>query len=186
MDSSSALESRIAALLAQKPRVLIALDGMSASGKTTLAAALAGRFSSSAVTIPFEDRFPGYFDAQLSNADIARFDREVLTPLLSGQAACYRPYVCHPEPGFLPPVTIAADTRLLIVEGAYCLHPRLFDRYDLRVLCTVSPETQRARILARNGSAQLERFLRLWIPMENRHIATHSLADRCDLTLSGD
>lgn len=192
MDSSSALESRIAALLAKKPRVLIALDGMSASGKTTLAAALAGRFSSCAVvhmddfTIPFEDRFPGYFDAQLSNADIARFDREVLMPLLSGQAACYRPYVCHPEPGFLPPVTIAADTRLLIVEGAYCLHPRLFDRYDLRVLCTVSPETQRARILARNGSAQLERFLRLWIPMENRHIATHSLADRCDLTLSGD
>ncbi len=60
MDSSSALESRIAALLAQKPRVLIALDGMSASGKTTLAAALAGRFSSCAVvhmddfTIPFE------------------------------------------------------------------------------------------------------------------------------------
>ena len=44
MDSVSALESRIAALLAKKPRVLIALDGMSASGKTTLAAALAGRF----------------------------------------------------------------------------------------------------------------------------------------------
>ena len=37
MDSSSTLESRIAALLAQKPRVLVALDGMSASGTTTLA-----------------------------------------------------------------------------------------------------------------------------------------------------
>lgn len=189
MDSSSALESRIAALLAQKPRVLVALDGMSASGKTTLAAALALRFPASAVvhmddfTIPFEDRFPGYFDAQLSNADLARFDREVLTPLLAGQAARYCPYICHPEPGFLAPVTIAADTRLLIVEGAYCLHPRLFDRYDLRVLCTVPPETQRARILARNGSAQLERFLRLWIPMENRHIAAHGLAARCDLIL---
>ena len=188
----STLEARIAALLHQRPRVLVALDGMSASGKTTLAAALARRFPASAVvhmddfTIPFEDRFPGYFDAQLSNADVARFDREVLSPLLDGRQACYRPYVCHPEPGFLAPVTLAADTRLLIVEGAYCLHPRLSDRYDLRVLCTVSPETQRARILARNGSAQLERFLRLWIPMENRHIAAHGLAARCDLTLSGD
>ena len=192
MDSVSALEARIAALLIQKPRVLVALDGMSASGKTTLAAALASRFPASAVvhmddfTIPFEDRFPGYFDAQLSNADLARFDREVLSPLLAGRDARYRPYVCHPEPGFLAPVTLAADTRLLIVEGAYCLHPRLFDCYDLRVLCTVSPRVQRERILQRNGSAQLERFLRLWIPMENRHIGAHGLADRCDLMLSGD
>ena len=192
MNSVSELEARIRGLLVQKPRVLVALDGMSASGKTTLAAALAGRFPSSAVvhmddfTIPFEDRFPGYFDAQLSNADLVRFDREVLSPLLSGRAARYRPYVCHPEPGFLSPVTVAADTRLVIVEGAYCLHAQLFDRYDLRVLCTVSPDVQRARILRRNGSAQLDRFLRLWIPMENRHIEAHGLAIRCDLTLSGD
>lgn len=189
MDSISGLESRIGALLGASPRVLVALDGMAASGKTTLATALAGRFAQSAVvhmddfTIPFEARFPGYFDEQLSNADIDRFDREVLSPLLAGQAACYRPYVCHPDPGFLAPVTIPADTRLILVEGAYCLHPRLFDRYGLRVLCTVSPETQRARILQRNGSAQLERFERLWIPMENRHIAAHALAARCDLTL---
>lgn len=187
MDST--LDKRIAALLAQKPRVFAALDGMSASGKTTLAAALKSRFPSSAVvhmddfTIPLERRFPGYFDAQLSNADIDRFDREVLSPLLAGQEARYRPYVCHPEPGFLAPFTIPADTRLLIVEGAYCLHPLLFDRYDLRVLCTVPPKTQRARILRRNGSAQLERFLRLWIPMENRHIEAHGLAKRCDLIL---
>ena len=137
-------------------------------------------------TIPFEDRFPGYFDAQLSNADIDRFDREVLTPLHLGRDARYRPYVCHPKPGFLAPVTVAAQSRLVIVEGAYCLHPQLFERYDLRVLCTVSPEVQRRRILERNGSAQLERFLRLWIPMENRHIQARGLAARCDLMLSGD
>lgn len=189
---SHLLEARIRDLLAEKSRVLVALDGMSASGKTTLAGALARHFPSCAVvhmddfTIPFEDRFPGYFDAQLSNADVGRFDREVLTPLHLGRDACYRPYVCHPEPGFLAPVTVAAQSRLVIVEGAYCLHPQLFERYDLRVLCTVSPDVQRRRILERNGSAQLERFLRLWIPMENRHIQAHSLAARCDLMLSGD
>ena len=189
---SHLLEAHIRDLLAGKSRVLVALDGMSASGKTTLAGALARRFPSCAVvhmddfTIPFEDRFPGYFDAQLSNADVGRFDREVLTPLQLGRDACYRPYVCHPEPGFLAPVTVAAQSRLVIFEGAYCLHPQLFERYDLRVLCTVSPEVQRRRILERNGSAQLERFERLWIPMENRHIQAHSLAGRCDLILSGD
>lgn len=191
MDNVDALETRIRDLLAQKPRVFIALDGMAASGKTTLAAALARRFPRAAIvhmddfTIPFDDRFPGYFEKTLSNADIVRFDREVLTPLERGLCARYRPYVCHPEPGFLSPVAIPAETCLVIVEGAYCLHPDLFDHYDLRVLCTVPPNVQRERILCRNGSAQLERFLSQWIPMENRHIQAHDLMRRCDLVLRG-
>lgn len=182
--------SRIIDLMGSRRRCLIAIDGMAASGKTTLAAELAAMLDGCHVvhmddfTLPFEDRFPGYFDKTLSNADIGRFDREVLTPLLSGKSACYRPYVCHPVPGFLPPVTIPANFACVIVEGAYCLHPQLSGRYDLRILSTVSRETQRARILARNGSAQLERFETLWIPMENRHILEHGLAGCCDLLLS--
>lgn len=180
------LSARLEGLLAEKSRVLIAIDGMAASGKTTLAAALTGRFEHSAVihmddfTIPFEDRTPDYFDRLLSNADIQRFDREVFSPLLAGQDAVYRPYVCHPKPGFLSPVRIAADTRLVIVEGAYCLHETLFDRYDLTVLSLISPALQQERILQRNGPAQLERFLSMWIPMENRHIAARNLRARCD------
>ena len=192
MEQLAALQTRIQTLLEAKERVLVAVDGMAASGKTTLAASLAERFPSSAVlhmddfTIPFEDRFEGYFDAQLSNADIARFDREALTPLLEGKDACYRPYVCHPVPGFLAPVTVSKNTRLIIIEGAYCLHDRLFDRYDLRILSLVSVGTQRGRILARNGEARLERFLSLWIPMENRHIQRRNLHKRCDIVLFTD
>ena len=187
-----ALSARIESLLHEKRRVIVAIDGMAASGKTTLAAALSARFESSAVihmddfTIPFEDRTPDYFDRLLSNADAARFDREVLSPLLCGQDAVYRPYVCHPVPGFLAPVRVAADTHLVIVEGAYCLHDRLFDRYDLTALSLIDPDVQRERILARNGAAQLARFASLWIPMENRHIAARNLRARCGLTLFTD
>ena len=186
------LTDQIERLLLQKERVLIAIDGMAASGKTTLAARLHDRFPSCAVvhmddfTIPFEDRSEGYFDRLLSNADIARFDREVLSPLLASSDAVYRPYVCHPEAGFLAPVRVQADARLVIVEGAYCLHDQLFDRYDLRVLFLIDPDVQRERILARNGEAQLARFVSLWIPMENRHIAARNLRRRCDLTLFTD
>ena len=184
--AASQLAPRIERLLAKKPRVIVAIDGMAASGKTTLAAYLAAQFPKSAVvhmddfTIPFEDRTPGYFDRLLSNADIARFDREVLSPLLSGQDAVYRPYVCHPEPGFLAPVYVPSDARLVIIEGAYCLHDQLFARYDLRVLSLIAPDLQMDRILRRNGEAQLERFTSLWIPMENRHIAVRNLRERCD------
>ena len=192
MDNVSLLEARIAPLLQSQPRVLVAVDGMAASGKTTLAGALARRFARSAVvhmddfTLPLDRRYPGYFEDALSNADVGRFDREVLAPLRAGLGARYRPYACHPEPGFLAPLTVAADAHLVIVEGAYCLHPQLAGRYDLRVLYTVSPRTQRARILRRNGPEQLARFLSLWIPMENAHIRAHGLHASCDLILSGE
>ena len=188
MDAANAyapLIARIEQLLEQKSRVIVAIDGMAASGKTTLASALSSHFEDSAVvhmddfTIPFEDRTPNYFDCLLSNADIARFDREVLSPLLTGLDAVYRPYVCHPEPGFLAPMRIKTDTRLVIVEGAYCLHDQLFDRYDLTILSLIDPLVQQERILRRNGASQLERFVSTWIPMENRHIAARNLRARC-------
>lgn len=192
MTNTQRIEAAIRAIVANKPRAFVAIDGMAASGKTTLACDLAQRFSSSAVihmddfTVPFENRYPGYFEKTLSNADISRFDREVLMPLSRGKEAVYRPYVCHPEPGFLAPVTIPADCAVVIVEGAYCLHPSLFDRYDLRVLSLIDADLQKARISNRNGPSQLERFVSTWIPMENRHIAERRLCETCDLIIYPD
>jgi len=189
MNQKEILKHRIITLMNQRPRVIIAMDGMAASGKTTLAQWLCREIPGCFVvhmddfTIPFEYRFPGYFDQALSNADINRFDCEVLTPLRNGKGAQYRPYRCHPEPGFLPPVHIGKDTACIIVEGAYCLHPDLFDRYDLRILVTVFPDIQRQRILKRNGETQFERFASTWIPMENRHIEARRLHSRCDMII---
>ena len=179
-------------VLSQKPRAVLAIDGMAASGKTTLSAALHDAVAQSAIvhmddfTLPFDRRFPGYFDALLSNADTQRFDREVLSPFLSGQGAAYRPFICHPQACFGETVQIPQDTRLLIVEGAYCLHPSLAPRCDLRVLSLIDPALQRERILWRNGAAQLERFESLWIPMENRHIAAHNLHAICELVITAE
>ena len=189
--AQSALLARIRSLIYAKGRAIVAIDGMSASGKTTLACQLAANLPSCAVvhmddfTIPFENRYPGYFDSTLSNADIARFDREALTPLLAGAGAQYRPYRCHPAAGFLEPIAIADNLSCIIVEGAYCLHPLLFDRYDLRVLMTIGADAQHERILARNGQSQLDRFLSQWIPMENRHIDAHNLRSKCDVIIKG-
>lgn len=184
-----ALRARIASLPRGSRPALIAIDGMAASGKTSLCAALSGEIPGCAVvhmddfTIPFEDRFPGYFDAQLANADVERFDREVLSPLLAGRSAVYRPYRCHPQAGFLNPVRISADVSCVLIEGAYCLHPQLFGRYDLRALMLIDPALQRERILRRNGPQQLARFESMWIPMENRHIRERGLEARCDLVI---
>ncbi len=185
--ASDTLFSDIAACLHQKGRAFVALDGMAASGKTTLADTLAVRFSDIAIAhmddffLPIEKREAA--SKTLANADIDRVLNEVLLPLSRGQCASYRPFVCHPQPCFLDPVSISGCCPIVIVEGAYCLHPMLWDLYDIRAVVTIAPDQQRSRILKRNGEKMLTRFVSEWIPLENRHIAARSLLSRCDLVI---
>ena len=183
------LQSAVEAIAARDGRALVALDGMAAGGKTTLAGRLARAVDGCTLVhmddffLPQEKRTRAHYERTLAWADVARVRDEVLAPLRRGEDAVYRPYVHHPEPRFLPPVRIAKDARVVIVEGAYALNPALFPFYSLRVLMCVSPETQRARILERNGQALLSRFLSEWIPMENRHIDAHALLGRADMII---
>ena len=70
-------------------------------------------------------------------------------------------------------------------EGAYSLHPALREAWNLKVFLSVDPQTQRDRILARNGPERLKRFLFEWIPMEERYIQSFDVAAVCDFVLSG-
>ena len=188
-NACAVLRARIEPIIAQKGRAFVALDGMAASGKTTLAAQLAALLPGCAILhmddffLPQALRDAGYAAREIANSDVGRVLGEVLAPLARGEEAVYRPYVHHPTPAFLPPVRIARDCPAVIVEGAYSLHPALFDLYDLRALMCVSAQTQRERILARNGEALLSRFLSEWIPLENRHIAARALEKRCDAVI---
>ena len=184
-----ALQSAVEAIIARDGRALVALDGMVASGKTTLAGELSQSIDRCAVVhmddffLTQEKRTREHYERTLAWADVARVRDEVLVPLRRGEDVVYRPYVHHPEPRFLPPVCIAKGTRAVIVEGAYALNPALFPFYNLRVLMCVSPATQRERILRRNGQAMLSRFLSEWIPMENRHIDAYALLSRADMII---
>ena len=53
----------------------------------------------------------------------------------------------------------------------------------MSVFCSISPELQKKRILARNGPEMLERFLSAWIPLEERYFAAFSIEAGCALSL---
>lgn len=186
--ASQSAPKALAAIIRTRQSRLVAIDGMAASGKTTLAAQLASLIPGSAVVHMDDFFWPAdkrcLRETVQANADIGRFDAEVLTPLCEGRAAVYRPFQCHPQQKFLPPVVLEPGIRVVIVEGAYCLHAQLFERYDLRVLSLIDGETQKQRIAARNGEAMLSRFLNQWIPMENRHIDAQRLKERCDVIIT--
>lgn len=169
---------------AGKERLLVAIDGPCASGKTTLAAQLSAVLGDAPVVhmddffTPHGEKTPQRLAQPGGNADVERFGKEFLAPWLRDGQASYRPYDCH-EDRLLAPVTVPPG-RIALVEGAYCLHPHTGRPYDVEVFLTVDPALQRARILRRNGPALWERFRTQWIPLEQAYFTAFGLPDeRC-------
>lgn len=168
-------------------RLLVGIDGRCAAGKSTLAR-LASQVYGGAL-IPMDDFFlpperktPDRLREPGGNIDYERFCEEVLKPLSRGGECAYRPYRCHPTPGFLEPVAVP-PRRLTFVEGSYAHHPRFCAPYDLTVFLTVDAQTQRERLLRRDGEAMLARFEQEWIPLEEAYFSAYSVEQRADLVL---
>ena len=176
----------IDALVRTKARVIVAIDGPCASGKTTLAVLLARLYD--ADTLHMDDYFlqphqrtPERLAQPGGNVDFERFLADALAPLSEGRPYLAQRYDCQTQT--LLAGEMRAPRSVTIVEGSYSLHPALAARYTLRVLLQIDAHAQRARILRRNGAQMLERFASLWIPLENAYFAATNAAHRCDLLL---
>lgn len=172
--------------MAREGRAIVALEGGSASGKTTLATLLGkiydcNMFHMDDFFLRPEQQTPERLAEPGGNVDRERFFEEVLLPLTGGQVVTYRRYDCHSQT-LLPPTEMVPKA-LSIVEGAYSMHPALASHYDLSAFLRISPEVQKARIHRRNDRSTAERFFSTWIPMERTYFEAMNTADRCDLIL---
>lgn len=183
------LFARINCLTAEKDRVLVAIEGGSASGKTTLGELLQNVYGCPVFHMDDfflrpEQRTEARFAQPGGNVDRERFLEEVLIPLHEGRPVDYRRFDCATFT-IAPPQRIEAGT-LNIVEGAYSMHPDLAPYYDLSVFLPISAEKQRERILKRNAPTHAKQFFDRWIPFEQRYFDALDVRNRCDLILSAD
>ena len=165
-------------------RTVLAIDGMSASGKTTLAAELADQFSGAVIHtddfyLPFELRTEERRAQPGGNLDYERFAREVLPYLNQKTEITYGRFSCR-EGKIVETVKIGADCPLVIVEGAYSMRPEFRKAYDLSICMLISEELQRERLIAREGRERYANFEKLWVPLENRYIEYYNLPKICD------
>ncbi len=166
----------------QQDRVLIAIDGRCAAGKTTFAAALSEKLSCPVFHL---DDFFLRPEQQMTerrckpggNVDHERFLDEVLLPLYNGSAISYRPYDCHSR-SLKPTVSVPA-CKVAVIEGTYACCPSLYDYYDLRLFLDVEPSVQKERLLAR-ASQKWADFQNKWIPLEEQYHQAFSVKERCD------
>lgn len=182
----SELMCMISDVITKKGRCVVAVDGRSAAGKSTLAKLLEDTFDAAVIHmddffLPPELRTEQRYAEPGGNVHYERFNREVAPNLGGGQPFEYRVFDCGKmELGDGRKVAAGA---LTVVEGAYALNPNITASYDIKVFCDVDEKTQRERIAARNGKASLEAFESWWIPLENKYISHFEIEKKCDITL---
>lgn len=159
---------------------IIVIDGRTTSGKTTLASKLEAIYST--LTIHMDDFFlpwslkteerlrePG------GNIHYERFAEEVLPFVATGESFSYRVYDCGL--GGLKGSRTIPSGNIRIIEGSYSMHPFFGGLGDIKVFCTLNKEAQLERIAKRNGAEALERFVNMWIPLEEAYFDTLDTGD---------
>ena len=169
-----------------KERIIIAIDGRCASGKTTLAKELSQMLNCNVIHMDDfflrpEQRTSERLSIPGENVDHERFLSDVLLPLESGKAFAFRPFSCN-NCSLGDPIKVTPKG-INIIEGSYSCHPSLWEHYDLRIFLTVSPEEQFKRIVKRNGEQNAEVFRTRWIPLEEKYFTAFDIAQRCDIVL---
>jgi uridine kinase len=181
------LFSKIEKLLAEKERVVVALDGGAASGKTTLADLLAKRYGGKIVHMDDfflrpEQRTPERFAEAGGNFDRERFLEEVIPFIGKKETFSYRIFDCSKMCLFGN--AEISDSALVIVEGSYSHHPAFADTFDLRVFLHVDEAERKRRIIERNGEMS-KMFFNRWIPLENRYFEAFQIEEKADLVIGG-
>ena len=164
----------------EEKRLLITLDGPCASGKTTLAQALARELNAFVVhtddfVVPHAQKTPERLAIPGGNCDAERLLREVIIPWKQGQIPTFQRYDCHHD-CLLPPESLTADGAL-ILEGSYCNLPGIRAYADVRLFMTTPEETRLERLRRRESPESFQRFLDRWIPLENAYFAAYGLPD---------
>lgn len=169
-------------LQSDKEALLVVIDGMCGSGKSTLGEKLAQKYDCN--LFHMDDFFlqPAQRTGERllepgGNVDYERFQEEVLEHLQDKEGFSYRVFDCSRQE--LGRRVRVPFKRLNIIEGAYSLHPYFKGVQDLAFFLEVSGEEQIKRLAKRNGEEKLQRFIKEWIPKENAYFETFQIKDRC-------
>ena len=176
---------RVDGLLSTQGRAVVVLDGRCASGKSSAAELLAPLWNAPVVHmddffLPKSLRTPERLAEPGGNVHYERFREEVVLPLSEDRPFSYRVFSCRT--GDYSGTREIPRSEVVIVEGAYSLHPYFGSYEDAAFFFDINPEEQLRRIRRRDGEQALAAFRDRWIPMENRYIREYRIdsAERID------
>jgi uridine kinase len=182
----SPIFKKIEQLLLRQDHVTIAIEGRCAAGKTTTAKLLAERFRGEVIHmddffLPPTLRTAERYQEPGGNIHYERFREEVINHLGEKTGITYRSFDCKSMKysGYRR----ASNSNVLLIEGAYSMHPRLTGKYDITIFVDVEKEEEKRRILERNGLEMLPIFENKWIVLEDYYIEHYHIKEQCEFIL---
>ena len=166
---------------------VIAIDGRSASGKTTFANEIS---RSTGVSVIHTDDFcrPRDKNGNLDisefdgNFDISRFYNEVVLGIKSGLDFEIGIFNC--QKGCVTEKQKLKSSSCYIIEGAFSHNPNLGDYANVKLFFDIDKDVQKERILKRNGAVMLEKYMSVWIPAEERYIKHYGIKEKSDYIIN--
>jgi hypothetical protein len=161
-------------------RMVIAIDGMSASGKTTLCSRVAHHIPASAVVhtddVAWNHSFFGWETLLIEH---------VLQPFSAGLPVRFRPeaWIKHHREGV---IEVTADTQVLLLEGVGAGRREL-DQYVDSIVWVVADEAcARERAMARDGDTpEANKFWDEWMRQEKPFLAHQRSWERATIISNG-
>ena len=162
-----------------RPRV-IAIDGRSSSGKTTLASRLAA-CEANAHVVHTDDT--AWHHSIFGWADL--LTEGILRPVRSGQAVSFRPPAWHAR-GRLGTIDVPAGVSTVIVEGVGAARRELVDEFDASVWVQSDLPTMDRRNMARVTTGELPLSAHeQWMSEETPFLAAQQSWYRATLIVAG-
>ena len=173
----------------KKEIIVIAIDGMTGSGKTTLAEELSQVYSAlifhaDDYFLPPELRTEERLNEPGGNIHYEKMKKEIIDILVEGKINStikYKPFICKnqsygEEKSF-------KLSKINIVEGSYCLNPYFGKYYDISVFLKINEKSQIER-LTKRCPQMINNFINKWIPLEKKYHDAFKLYDNCDIKFS--
>ena len=191
MDNLSLIVPKIDNLLKNKDYIVIAIDGDSASGKSSLALSLFYYYKNEVNIIHIDDFYlanQGNIDMNNinkmydGNIDYNRLKEEVINNLSKTTFSCSifdcKNQVLNKEK------VVVNKKRIMIIEGSYSLNAsKLGKYYDFSIFLKIDKSLQIERLKNRNKN-NFNDFLNKWIVLEKNYQEHYKIEKNCDFLIN--
>lgn len=163
-------------ILESSSRLLIAIDGLGGSGKSTFSECIR-ELNSRIEVIRMDDFYlPSNLRPQMNleevpdggNFDIDRLIDQVLEPYNNNEPIQYQKYDWIEDK--LGQLVEINKGKLLVIEGVYSLHKSLRSYFGIKIWVECNRDLRLHRGLVRDGEGAYENWVGEWMPLEEKYV----------------